>query len=488
MDDDSYDSQVSVCNDGTISFYVARAYRNLNFVSGYEWEFQGWYSVDPGKCEEIGPPEHYKNGGPFRKDSVTLLAFAFTDSTGTWGAIKLQGGDKRLWGPSNQQFCVQPDRFGYRRNSSGGDLPRACDGAQAGYQMIPASLEYTGPLGSWKIGYPTNHELHVKLDPGDRATPLGKQISSNGATQNPENREGFKTVLKNVLNTLPDSELTSGPDGRVQLKPGYRFVFPCAEPSVIYKESLANLQTPRARALAQAIRNFISSHREGTLRFIVTERGGAFFVEQTGGKTGDCLDAGNVEFSFQSRDNGVSPTSPGTPTAVSGSLPPPAPQPPLRPRVAPIMVGKVDVSHVAGLQRGDTAQYVSSIFGPPTSHSEQDSSAFGGEAHTRSDGLNIRVSYDLQNGLRHLKIYSRGTRSRADPLLNLFGMSESDAIALLGSPQKREYAETIDDTYLIWSFPVDGRPAEQRPLQQSAQTLTLHFTTGVGCNSVTLVW
>ena len=82
----------------------------------------------------------------------------------------------------------------------------------------------------------------------------------------------------------------------------------------------------------------------------------------------------------------------------------------------------------------------------------------------------------------------QGHAQRCDPLLNLFAKSESDAIALLGSPKKREYAETIDDTYLIWSFPVDGRSADQRPLPQSEQTLTLHFTTGVGCNSITLVW
>lgn len=179
---DDYDSQVGVCNDGTILFSVARAYREAHAFSNDTWEVQGWYNVNPGKCTEIGPPKHYHNGGSFGKDAVTLLAIAFSDSTGAWGSIKLQGGDDRIWQPSNQQFCVTPsEAFGYFRDSS--DLPRACAGKQAGYQMISATYEYSGPLGSWRAGFPSNHELHVKLDSSDRAIPLGPQSSNGGASQ-----------------------------------------------------------------------------------------------------------------------------------------------------------------------------------------------------------------------------------------------------------------------------------------------------------------
>jgi hypothetical protein len=174
-----------VCNDGTITFSVARAYRDLKFISGYEWQFEGWYNVDPGKCKEIGRSKEYSNGGMFRKDSVTLLAFAFYDSTGTWGAVKLRPvGD---WQPSNQQFCVLPEGVAYDRDSPGGDLPRTCDGAQTGYQMIPASFEYGGPPGfidsPWSNYDSKKNELHVKLGPSDRAIPIGKQPSSGGASQ-----------------------------------------------------------------------------------------------------------------------------------------------------------------------------------------------------------------------------------------------------------------------------------------------------------------
>jgi hypothetical protein len=152
------------------------------------------------------------------------------------------------------------------------------------------------------------------------------------------------------------------------------------------------------------------------------------------------------------------------------------------------MVGKVDVSHLAGLQRGDTAQYVSSIFGPPTSAPEQDSSAFWGYPHARSDGLSIRASYDLNTPLSRMKVYSKGSRDGADPLLDLLGKSESDAVALLGSPKKRESLWDIDNTDLIWNFPMDGRPSPQYAYPLSEQTLTLHYTTGVGCVSITLEW
>ena len=160
---------------------------------------------------------------------------------------------------------------------------------------------------------------------------------------------------------------------------------------------------------------------------------------------------------------------------------------PQRPRLDPIMVGKVDVSHLAGLQRGDTFGYVSSIFGQPTSGPEQDSSGFAGYLHKRDDGASIRVNY-YDNGVTRVKVYSKGTRSLPDPLLDLLGKNESAAVALLGPPKVRESLWNIDNTDLIWSLPMPGRPAESRPQPEGTQTLTLHFRTGVGCESLTLVW
>ena len=184
---------------------------------------------------------------------------------------------------------------------------------------------------------------------------------------------------------------------------------------------------------------------------------------------------------------------PAAPRPATPSTAPPATAPrpsvaraPQRSRPAPIMVGKADVSHLAGVQWGDTPEYISSIFGPPTSNTEQDSSGFGGYPHKRSDGLSIRVNYD-DKVVTSVKAYSKGS-GVADPLLDLLGKSESAAVALLGPPKTRESLWTIDDTDLVWSFPVTGRPADQRPNPQTIQTLTLHFKTGVGCESISVVW
>ena len=179
------------------------------------------------------------------------------------------------------------------------------------------------------------------------------------------------------------------------------------------------------------------------------------------------------------------PAAPGT-APPAAALPPGVARAPQRPRLAPIMVGKADVSHLAGLLWGDTREYVSYILGPPTSDPEQDSSGFGGYPLRRDDGLSIRVNYD-NNVVTSVKVYSKGSRG-TDPLLDLLGKSEAAAIALLGPPGTRESLWTIDDTDLVWSFPVAGRPADQRPNPQSIQTLTLHFKTGVGCESVSVVW
>jgi serine/threonine-protein kinase len=178
------------------------------------------------------------------------------------------------------------------------------------------------------------------------------------------------------------------------------------------------------------------------------------------------------------------PAPPSSPTPVQPNIAP-APQ---RPRAAPIMVGKVDVSHLAGLHRGDTREYVASIFGLPTGDPAQDSSAFGGYPYTSSGGLSIRVSFTQSDGLAQIKVYSKGSGGAGDPLLNLLGKSESDAIALLGPPKERESLYTVDESDLYWLFPEDGKPAPAYANNASEQTLHLYFRAGVGCEAVAIVW
>jgi hypothetical protein len=182
-----------VCNDGTITFSVARAardYWDMGFGSN-EWVIQGWYNVDPGKCTEIGEGFRYRAGGWFGEDSVTLLAFAFWDSKHAWRGIKVQPGDSGWFYPiypSNQQICVTQDAFRYTRNSPKQiDLARACDGVAAGYILIPASFMYKGSTR----GTPTVFDgpedpydyLHVKIGPDDRAITSGRTHGSAGISR-----------------------------------------------------------------------------------------------------------------------------------------------------------------------------------------------------------------------------------------------------------------------------------------------------------------
>ena len=273
----AWDRQVVACNDGTISFSVARAHLDPGLLS-YQWEVAGWYNVDPGKCEEIGKRERYHTA-IFGKDPVTLLAFAFYDSTGTWGSIRVSPGDG-AFDASNQQFCVRPlDGFGYTRDSPGGDLPRVCDGKQTGYQMIPASFEYTGGVTAptmYNPGNPKESELHVKLGPNDRAIPMGKQTSTS---QGPGTMDDFAPLLSDIIEH----------SGRTIHAPDRGWAA-CIEPAVVEAQSWKNPPAARVKSLQDAVIQFLSIHDKGNVRFRITERSGNFVVEEYRGESCDPRD------------------------------------------------------------------------------------------------------------------------------------------------------------------------------------------------------
>ena len=132
-----------VCNDGTIPVSVARAFRSvLGPFYNDQWVIQGWYSVGPGTCSEIGPEEVYQDGGlfnPFKEDSVTLLAFAFRDSTGVWGAARVRDTTDGVFKPSNQKLCVQRGAFRVVQDASKGEDPaaRVCGTVGGGSRDLP---------------------------------------------------------------------------------------------------------------------------------------------------------------------------------------------------------------------------------------------------------------------------------------------------------------------------------------------------------------
>jgi len=174
----------TVCNDGTISVSVARAFFDGEWVfRGDLWEVRGWDSVAPGKCQAIGEVRRYFSGNLLnRTHSVTLLAFAFEDSAGTWGAVHVSDTTDGIFKPSNEHLCVSHDAFSNWHPVSHGGPGSDC--AKPGYFLIPASLEYTADThygyygGQMAYSNPKDF-LHVRVDSSSRAISLGPQSSSH---------------------------------------------------------------------------------------------------------------------------------------------------------------------------------------------------------------------------------------------------------------------------------------------------------------------
>jgi hypothetical protein len=125
----------------------------------------------------IGPEHYYTRGSEYDKAtySFTLLAFAFTDSTGVWGAAGKVAEPNNSYETSDQQLCVQDQSFMYTRPTSPGEPAKECDRGLPGYYRIPGSIAYYGETNVL-VSHKT---LHVSFGPRDRAIPLG----SHGLSQ-----------------------------------------------------------------------------------------------------------------------------------------------------------------------------------------------------------------------------------------------------------------------------------------------------------------
>ena len=239
-----------VCNDGTIPVSVARAFLSvLGPFYNDQWVMQGWYSVGPGMCSEIGPEEHYDDGGLlwFENANVTLLAFAFRDSTGVWGTARVRDTTDGVFKPSNQKLCVRDEAFRVVRDASKGEDPAAREcgrGELAGYYQTPVSLVFYGDsygatYGDVITGPHSRDYLHVKLGPGDRAIPAGQQSSSQTssntgpkpaaqpatATLDAESRARFLNAVREDVTAYIEASKTGFnvyKKGEPQLSQGFR--------------------------------------------------------------------------------------------------------------------------------------------------------------------------------------------------------------------------------------------------------------------------
>jgi len=173
----------------------------------------------------------------------------------------------------------------------------------------------------------------------------------------------------------------------------------------------------------------------------------------------------------------------------SGSTTPPPAAPPLQPTFT---VGRIDVSHLAGLSPGDTEQRVVSLYG-------QDVSYPGSSTKTYRGGL-IWVSYDASHVVAGVDVIISGSgdldwiRSRAgsDPVLDLIvGRTEAEAVALLGPPRSAEWLGQLQTRVhdLYWTFAMPNRPAgESPPGRNTSQTLVVGFYPDTGSCHIGIRW
>jgi hypothetical protein len=169
---------------------------------------------------------------------------------------------------------------------------------------------------------------------------------------------------------------------------------------------------------------------------------------------------------------------------AANDQPQPIPSVPDNPSSAPaaIMIGKIDVSHFAGLKAGDTVAQVVSLYGPEVGHmsGSNGTQSFGGP----QAGLLVTYNDDSRVDFVVLQpVALEFARSRVgdDPLFELFGHPEADAVAVLGAPTAH-YSRENGDLLLSWSFPSVVREDHRNG------SLELIFKPGYGCDWIRLNW
>ena len=247
-----------VCNKGQITVDVAVAYKAFGFSDEY-WVIDGWKEVRKGKCETVFAHSYVRqdrNWVGFRSFPVHL-AFAFIDSTGVYGAAKVN--PPRNVARSRLQLCVAKKSFEYRVDAK--DPATACKG-QPGAFLIPASIDFEPTAGDYVDHYGGRHgpsmSVTVALGPNDRASPLGPQASTGGAAQGPGILHDMAAIMRDAV-TGPGAPKLNISSRNYAIKNLSLEV--CAPTSVVQKASWSDPQSARTRALKAALRQFVASHQ-----------------------------------------------------------------------------------------------------------------------------------------------------------------------------------------------------------------------------------
>jgi hypothetical protein len=167
---------------------------------------------------------------------------------------------------------------------------------------------------------------------------------------------------------------------------------------------------------------------------------------------------------------------------VSGASGPPERSNSL-PSQSAIMIGKIDVSRFVGVRADDTPAQVVALYGQPFSESKYGNRAqyFGpGPAQMYVNYINDRVaSVTVEGGAEGFVRSHIGN----DPLLDLLGHSEADAVAILGPPTGRS-GNTV-----YWTLPTaDPNEVAKSELRWGYKAVALAFEPDGGCGRIQVSW
>jgi uncharacterized membrane protein len=165
--------RLDVCNKGQVQIQYATAERQGSFLTGYKWVVSGWSTINAGECDNVYHSASDYNGNIY-------VAFAFTDSTGTWGAADLDlthDHGEVLRSSEGQHICVALNSFQYTVPAQG--LGGSC---AKGYFPFLTSvfLEPGQPSDCGTIyGFCANYDFNVQVTTRSRAIQAGPATQKN---------------------------------------------------------------------------------------------------------------------------------------------------------------------------------------------------------------------------------------------------------------------------------------------------------------------
>jgi hypothetical protein len=261
---------VRVCNRGELAVSTAVVYEDSSLTSTF-WIAEAWFTIPPNTCSTV-----YRDGTVCQDYKIPLgtcarvrLVYRFTDSMGVKGTADI--GDPRF-PPGGETMCVLgTGAFKERRSapSSGCDRP--------GWFLVPVAVKIDSTRGDGPRTLYSDRfngtTLEVALSSRDRARPFPGG-DAGAVAEKPGASEAFVRLLRVATGApTPEEERREHKPGEpVQLRAGFRWVNVCASRQFPSRELLNDPSTPRARAIAQAVRQHLDAHGTGMTGFRFVER------------------------------------------------------------------------------------------------------------------------------------------------------------------------------------------------------------------------